>query len=115
MGTPLWTIFVVIVGCVIGAFGAVFFKKGSARLVFSIKVIKNYDLLVGFLLYGISTIFLIIALKFGNLSVLYPFVATTYVWIALFSIKYLNEKMNLYKWLGILFILTGVSLIGVGA
>jgi multidrug transporter EmrE-like cation transporter len=115
MKTPLWTIACVMVGCMIGAVGAVLFKKASPRVSFNLgKLIKNKELVWGVILYGISTIVFIIPLKYGELSVLYPFVATTYVWTSILSIKYLNEKMNALKWIGILLIIAGVAAIGLG-
>jgi uncharacterized membrane protein len=68
---------------------------------------------IGF--YGVSTAMFIPALKGGELSVLYPLVALTYVWVSLLSVKFLNEKMNKMKWIGILLILFGVTLIGIGS
>jgi len=68
----------------------------------------------GFLCYGISLILFIIALTGGEVSVLYPMVSISYIWVAFLSMKLLNEKMNLYKWMGILFIIFGVSMIGIG-
>ncbi|MCH8312753.1 MAG: EamA family transporter [Nitrospinae bacterium] len=78
-------------------------------------IIKNYNLLIGIFFYAIATLIFIPALKFGELSVLYPFVATVYIWTTLFSIKFLNENMNKWKWFGIIFIILGVSLIGFGS
>jgi uncharacterized membrane protein len=116
MSTPLWAFASVIVACIIGAFGAILFKKASNDVSFNIKkLIGNKNLIFGVILYGISTIFFIIPLKYGELSVLYPFVATTYIWTSFLSIKYLNEKMNVRKWIGVVLILIGVSLIGVGS
>jgi uncharacterized membrane protein len=55
------------------------------------------------------------ALKGGDLSVLYPFVALAYIWVSLLSVKFLGEKMNKFKWLGIALIIIGVSFIGIGS
>jgi len=55
------------------------------------------------------------ALRGGDLSVLYPFVSLSYIWVMLLSIKMLGEKMTKLKWLGILLIISGVSLIGLGS
>jgi len=113
--TALWSIVMVSVAAVIGAFGAVFLKKGSQSLKFKFRsLIKNYYLISGFLLYGVSAVPFILALRGGDLSILYPIVATTYVWIAIFSIKFLGEKMNKWRWLGIALIMLGVALIGLG-
>jgi len=116
MATPLWTILIVMFATVIGALGALLFKKASSTISISPrKLFHNHYLREGILMYAISTVIFIPALKAGELSVLYPFVALTYVWVSLLSIKYLGEKMNKMKWFGILFILIGVSLIGIGA
>ncbi len=120
MTTPLWAIGVVMVGSVIGAFGAFFLKKGSGYLHRELLknfflIIKNHYLMLGILCYAIGTFIFIPALKYGELSVLYPFVAMVYIWTTILSIKFLNEKMNKWKYLGILFIIIGVSLIGIGS
>jgi len=96
----------------IGAFGSLYLKKGSADLHKNIfKQIKNYKLLFGIFLFLISSVFYVWALKFAELSLVYPITSFSYVWISLLSIKFLNEKMNNYKWLGIIFIIVGVFLI----
>jgi len=46
---------------------------------------------------------------------LYPILSIGYVWISLFSIIFLEEKMNMDKWLGILLIIFGVVFIGFGS
>lgn len=62
-------------------------------------------------LYGISAILFIVALKHGNLSVLYPVIATSYVWVTLISFRVLHEPVSIAKFLGIALILCGVMLI----
>lgn len=116
MVLKFYSIALVLVASFIGAFGAVLLKKGSAHLHRTFKgIFLNYRLIFGGLLYAVSTVLFIIALRNADLSVLYPIVATTYVWISIFSVRLLNEKMNYWKWLGIVSILIGVSLIGLGS
>ena len=99
-----------------GAIGSLLLKKGSSTFKFSIiKLIKNWQLILGLFLYFIGSIIFIFALKFADLSYLYPFISLSYVWACLLSIKYLNEKMNTWKWFSILLIIAGVSLIGFGS
>lgn len=115
MATQLWAIAMVLFATIIGSFGALYFKIGSETISLDIKkLIKNYKLILGFLFYGISSIFFIIALTGGELSVLYPFVSVGYIWVCLLSMKFLNEKMNKLKWLGIITIIIGITLIGLG-
>ena len=116
MATPLWSIAIVVFATMIGAFGALLWKKASNDISLNPrKLFHNHYLREGIMLYGISTVLFIPALKAGELSVIYPFVATTYIWVSLLSVRYLGEKMNAFKWLGILSIIVGVSLIGIGA
>ncbi len=116
METQLWAIVLVTSACFLGSFGPIMLKKGTARLSFKMKdLIKNYYLISGFLLYGVGTVLFIPALKGGDLSVLYPLVATTYIWVSLWSVKFLKEKMNKWKWIGVLLVIVGVVFIGFGA
>ncbi len=115
MITQLWAIGLTILGTMVGAFGPIFFKKSSNSFSLNpFKLLKNYYFIAGCFMYAIGTIFGVIALSGGELSVLYAFVSLIYIWVCLLSIKLLKEKMNLYKWLGILFIIMGVSMIGIG-
>lgn len=116
MQTPITSIIMVLCACLVGSFGPILLKKATKKLKLNIKsVITNRELIFGVLLYGVATIIFIPALKHGELSVLYPFVATTYVWVCLFSMKFLKERMNVWKWLGIISIIIGVSFIGLGS
>lgn len=115
MKTELWSILLVFIGTIIGSFGALYLKIGSKDISINIKkLIRNYKLILGFVFYGISSIFFIIALTGGELSVLYPLCAASYIWVCLLSIKFLNEKMNTLKWLGIITIIIGITFIGFG-
>ncbi|SRR3989338_6816929 len=116
MTTEPWAIALVLFATSLGSFGPLFLKRASGTFSFKPgKIIENKNLLIGLMFYAISTIIFIPALKGGELSVLYPLVALTYVWVSLLSLKFLGEKMNKTKWLGIIFIIAGVALIGVAA
>ncbi len=122
MTTQPWAIGMVILGTLIGAFGPILFKKGSANFTINPKVIlknplmllKNYYVIGGCFLYAVSAFIFIPALRGGELSVLYPLVSLTYVWVALLSMKFLGERMNTTKWFGIALIILGVTFIGIG-
>ena len=116
MATQLWAILLVISATLTGAFGPILLKKASAKKLSSIKSLStNYHLFGGVGLYTLGTLLFIPALKGGDLSVLYPFVALTYIWVSLLSVKFLGEKMNAIKWLGVILIIIGVSFIGIGS
>jgi len=114
MATSPWSIFLAVIVTFIGTIAAVLIKLGSEAFSFKpLMLIKNYRLLIGLFLYVVSSILFILALKGGELSVLYPILAIGYIWISLVSIKFLHEKMTLSKWIGVMFIIIGVSMIGI--
>ena len=91
-------------------------KKGSATLAFDIfSIITNYYLVGGILLYIIGGTLLILSFRGGEVSVLYPIIATSYIWVSFLSIYFLNELMNLYKWSGVTGIIIGIAMIGYGS
>jgi len=105
----------VILGTLIGSWGAILFKLASVEFSLNpFKLIKNWKLLLGGMFYLVSTVPFLIAVKYGELSLLYPFVSLGYVWVLLLSMLLLKEKMNLWKWLGIALIIIGVTCIGFG-
>ena len=116
MSTPLWSMGVVLIATFIGAFGALMLKKASGTLALRFSaLLHNHHLREGIILYGVGTLLFIPALRAGELSVLYPFVALVYIWTSILSMLFLNERMNLWKIVGVLSILIGVTLIGVGS
>jgi drug/metabolite transporter (DMT)-like permease len=116
MGTPVWAILLYVIISVMSAVATFFVKISAPKITRNVRrLIKNWQFFFGIGLYGISTILSLFALKAGELSVLYPFVALQYVWANILSKKYLSEKINWLKWAGIGLIFLGVSLIGLGA
>jgi multidrug transporter EmrE-like cation transporter len=77
-------------------------------------MIANLPLMGGYCLYGISTVLLVIALKDGELSLLYPVIALTYVWVTVLSFLIFHDQINRWKLLGIALIVSGVVVLGKG-
>ena len=71
-------------------------------------------MILGFVCYGLGAILLIIALKYGDLSLIYPFIALSFVWVNIASIFLFGEFISTINWIGIAAIMLGVSLIGYG-
>jgi len=107
-------IILVVFGTVVGSCGTLLFKRGVDKLRFRDLFFSRY-LWGGLVLYGFSMIFYIIALRMGELSVVYPFASTAYIWTTLFSVMFLGEKMNKWKLVSLVGIIIGVVLIGVGS
>ena len=77
-----------------------------------IKLVTNLPLIAGYTLYGINTLMMVLALKNGEMSMLYPIIALTYVWTTLLSYTLLGDPSNLYKNIGIVTIVLGVAVMG---
>ena len=98
---------------VVGAAAQVFMKIGGTRIHgIDVSIITNYPLLAGYALYGINTLMLMIALRDGELSKLYPIIALTFVWVNILSIIFFHERINPWKVSGIIAIMVGVSVLG---
>ena len=111
MATKTFAIFLVLFCTLLTAVGQVFFKLAAD---FHGPLVYNYFILVGFLLFGSAGILLVFAFKHGELSVLYQLIATSYVFVSIFSIYIFNETMTLFKWLGVFIIIIGITLLGIG-
>lgn len=114
----------------IGALAQMLMKQGTAQLGahitladlardpslfvrFCFGVITNLKLFLGYVCYGVNTFLIAIALKGRELSRLYPIIALTYVWVAILSLYFLpGEHMNFFKSIGIVFVVGGVSVLG---
>jgi len=99
----------------LGAAAQILFKKGAAH--FSLDLLAaatNVPLIAGLVLYGGFTLLMVLALRDGELSMLYPIISLTYVWVTLLSYTLLGEKPNLPKNIGITVIVAGVAVLGRG-
>jgi len=77
-----------------------------------VGLLTNIPLLAGYSLYGLSTVLLVLALKDGELSLLYPVIALTYVWVTVLSILIFHDKVNPFRIAGIATIVLGVTVLG---
>lgn len=97
-----------------GSLGGLFFKKGATNLDFK-NIIKsvflNKNLYIGGVLYVISAVLNIIALKYLPYSIVLPLTAITYIWTIIISRLMLKEKVNKEKVIGIILILIGATFI----
>ena len=100
----------------IGSIGQLEFKRGADNLQFDIKLLlTNYHLILAIAVYCVSTVLYVYALSKEQLSILYPIVATSYIWTLMFSKIFLKEQVGITSWAGVFFILLGVTLIATQA
>lgn len=106
-------ILLVVVVTLFNGFGQLFQKIGMNNFQADFaSIITNAPLILGIVFYGISALLLVYAFKFGQLSVLFPFVSLTFVWVLILSAIVLHEPVALRDFFGIVSIIVGVSLVG---
>lgn len=115
MKTPLSSIILILFASFVGSFGAVGLKLGAEKMSGSIfGLLANYWLAAGATLYLISSVFYMMGLAQGELTVLYPMVSLGYVWALLWARIFFNEKFTVAKVGGLALIMVGVALINLG-
>jgi len=115
------SILLVVCCTVIGAAAQVLIKKGAGGLgpnpsmvQTALAIVLNPLLFAGYSMYGVSTALLVLALRHGQLSLLYPMFAMTYVWVTVLSVLVFHESMNAFKLAGIATIVGGIAVLGRG-
>jgi drug/metabolite transporter (DMT)-like permease len=73
-----------------------------------------YLLIAGFLLYGVGAFIMLIAFRFGSLSVLQPMLSINYVLSIFLAATILKEQITMLKVIGVIVIMIGVVFIAGG-
>jgi drug/metabolite transporter (DMT)-like permease len=118
-GLAMDVIVIIIIGVIFAAIGQVSWKLGMNQvgqlatldLTTLSTVLLNPFVLLGFVMYGLSTIFWLIALSKKDLSFVYPFISLTYVLVLVLSSLVLKEDIGINKLAGTLIIMFGLVII----
>jgi drug/metabolite transporter (DMT)-like permease len=109
----------VLVCTVINAASQIFIKLGTAQLGKNPSMVKTAlgivtvpTLFAGYAMLGASTVLFVLALRKGDLSLLFPVFTLTYVWVAILSVRILHESMNGVQIAGLALIMGGVAVLG---
>ncbi len=113
--TTVLGITLIAIAAFFGSIGQIFFKFAANKLTDVASLLFNHFLYLGLFSYGIGLLFMIKALRHGELTVIYPVMATSFIWVGILSpIFFHTDSMTLHKWLGVLIIIAGVALVGKG-
>ena len=101
----------------LGAAAQVLMKFGANRLAHPglLGMLMNIPLMAGYTLYGVVTVLLVLALRDGELSLLYPINALTYVWVTALSFFIFHDQVSAFKLIGVVAIVAGVAVMGKGS
>ncbi len=113
--------FLLVFSCtVVGAFAQLLIKSGATHvthpgfLAALIAMFTNPPLFFGYCMYGFNMVLLVLALRDCELSMLYPIIALTFIWVTVLSMIVFHDHMNVYKGVGIGLIVLGVGVLGRG-
>jgi len=112
------SLLMIVVFTLLSAAAQVLLKFGTVQLKLHpsfVGLLTNFPLIGGMALYGLGAALMVLALRHGELSVLYPLISLSYVWVAVLSVLIFGEIMNPYKVAGICAIMAGVGILGLGA
>jgi multidrug transporter EmrE-like cation transporter len=113
--TPLSSIVLVLVGAVIGSFGAIFLKSGANALTKHwTSIAYNWRLAVGVITYLLSSVLFVKGMSKGELSLLFPMVSVGYICTLLWSRLFFQERVTKVKLAGVGLILVGIVFLGFG-
>lgn len=91
--------------------GEIHLKSLSETLVAVGKIVKNPWVLLGVLNLFVFFLLYLIALSLGDVSLIMPMTAASYVVVAILAKVFLNEEVSLIRLGGIVFVTLGVILI----
>lgn len=93
-------IYLVVLFCaLLGGMAQILLKQGSKGNA-SVWQYANAYVFFGLFLYGVAMLIYLWALPQGEVSILYPIIATSYIWVAILSTVLLKEHLTLAKIIG---------------
>ena len=99
-------IVLIIIAAMLTSVGQLFWKFSHGN---NVKLV-----VIGFTCYGLGAVLMIIAFRFGSLSVLHPFMSVGYIFAIVFGQTQLHENISLSKYVAVGIIMVGVTLVGGG-
>ena len=93
-------------------FGEVTFDNNILATIMKMFLLPN--VILGLLFYAVSTVFWLIALSKIELSVAYPMLSMGYILLMIISYFLLNESITVYKVVGTLLVVAGVTVYSSG-
>jgi uncharacterized membrane protein len=118
-GGKMNTIIIILAGILFASLGQVFWKIGMN----SIGAIDNFSIsgiismflnplvVLGLIMYGLSTVFWLIALSQKDLSYVYPFISLTFIIVLFLSFFVLKEQVSTARIVGTIIIVVGLMVV----
>jgi uncharacterized membrane protein len=115
MATELYSVGLIILSTLFSSLGSFYMKVASKTFRLGFKALAtNFALIGAVSLHTISAVVGVIAYKGGDLTVLVPLASLNYIWASILAVRFLKERMNFWKWLGVIAIMAGITILGLG-
>ena len=109
-------IFLTLLAALVSSFAQLMFKKSVKKIdsiAHIIGLLKNRGVLLGLLGYGVGFLLYLPGLAAGQLSVVYPIFASTFIFVTLLSATILKEKIAVLRWVGVLLVFAGITIVAI--
>ena len=104
-----------LLSAIFATMGQIFFKFTADKFTTLPSIFTNYNTYIAGAFFLIGLFFMLKALRRGELTVVYPVLATSFIWVSLLSpLFFRGDFMTFQKWIGVFIIILGVTLIGRG-
>lgn len=112
MKTRVWAIALMVVCTIFTSSAQILYKAGVNHLSFSIaSILANWQIILGVAFYGFGAVLVVIALRGGDVTTLYPIIPSSYIWVTLGSSYFFGESVSVSRWMGIFLIVGGILVI----
>ena len=106
----------IVIACILIALAQMLFKKSLPKFELKISSILRVlfipNIVFGLFLYFIALLIYLCSLTKLELSLAYPLLSFSFIFVTIFSVFLLKEKITIKRALGILLIILGVVLVG---
>ncbi|MEM7559240.1 MAG: hypothetical protein AAF394_08955, partial [Planctomycetota bacterium] len=116
LNTPVASILLFVLASLFGAVGQFLYKSGADSVEGSlVNYLTNFRILGGIACYTAVMVLFVAAFKRGGeLSVLYPIYASTFIWAALIGLFAYGTSISLVNIVGMLLLIAGMYCMGLG-
>ncbi len=98
---------------IIMALGQYLLKRGISDLNLTLAgTLFNYPFVAGIIIYLVMAAAFMLVIKNIPLSIAYPVVGLSLAWVAILSTQLLGEYLSAFQWMGVIFVVIGVGLVG---
>jgi len=110
--TQPWAIITMIAATLLNSTAQLMYKQAITTAGLNIAALLREGIIIlGLLFYAASGVLLIISLRGGQASVLYPIYTLSFIWIGIGSVMFFHEHISMEGIIGMIVIITGIILI----